>query len=143
VNTSQSSQNIQKAVPFFAVANIEASVKYYVDGLGFKMTKQWTPKGKLEWCWLERDNAALMLQEFHPKGHDSWVPKGPLGTGVSICFICDDALTIYREITAKGISATRPMVSNNMWNFGLTDPDGYRLEFESDTDVPEGTELSE
>jgi hypothetical protein len=26
-----------------------------------------------------------------------------------------------------------------MWNFGLSDPDGYRLEFESNTDVPEGT----
>jgi len=32
--------NIKQAGPFFAVANIEESVRYYVDGLGFKMTKQ-------------------------------------------------------------------------------------------------------
>jgi hypothetical protein len=30
-----------------------------------------------------------------------------------------------------------------MWVTSLTDPDGYRLFFESDTDVPEETKLSE
>jgi hypothetical protein len=30
-----------------------------------------------------------------------------------------------------------------MWTTGLSDPDGYRLEFESYTDVPEGTVFSE
>jgi lactoylglutathione lyase len=59
--------------------------------------------------------------------------------GVSICFICADALAIYGEVTARGIEASRPMVGNGMWNFSLSDPDGYRIEFESYTDVPEGT----
>ena len=30
-----------------------------------------------------------------------------------------------------------------MWVVGLTDPDGYRIYFESPTDVPEETFLSE
>jgi hypothetical protein len=30
-----------------------------------------------------------------------------------------------------------------MWETHVTDPDGYQLYFESATDVPEGTELSE
>ena len=33
--------NVKQAVPFFAVSNIEASVRYYVDGLGFEMTRKW------------------------------------------------------------------------------------------------------
>ncbi len=33
--------NVKQAVPFFAVSNIEKSIKYYVDGLGFKMTNKW------------------------------------------------------------------------------------------------------
>jgi len=33
--------NVKQAVPFFWVSSIEESVRYYVDGLGFKMTKQW------------------------------------------------------------------------------------------------------
>ena len=135
--------NVKQAVPFFRVSNIEASVRYYVDGLGFEMTHQWMPEGKLQWCWLERGDAALMLQEFRKEGHGAWVPEGKLGEGVSICFICEDALAIYREVTARGIQASRPFVGNGMWNTGLSDPDGYRIEFESNTDVPEGTEFSE
>jgi hypothetical protein len=30
-----------------------------------------------------------------------------------------------------------------MWVTSLSDPDGYRIDFESDTDVPEGTQFSE
>lgn len=44
---------------------------------------------------------------------------------------------------SRGIEASEPQVGNNMWVTGLTDPDGYRLFFESATDVPEETKLSE
>ena len=131
--------NVRQAVPFFAVSSMETSLRYYVDGLGFTMTLKWIDAGKLRWCWRERGGAALMLQEFKR----AWVPEGTLGAGVSICFICDDALALYREFTAKGIEAKRPFVGNSMWVTSLTDPDGYRLDFESTTDAPEETEYSD
>ena len=34
-------------------------------------------------------------------------------------------------------------VNHGMWVTSLTDPDGYRIDFESYTDVPEDTEFSE
>jgi len=40
--------NIRLAVPFFMVRNMQASLKFYVDKLGFKITNQWTPRGKIE-----------------------------------------------------------------------------------------------
>jgi lactoylglutathione lyase len=135
--------NVQQAVPFFAVSSIEASVRYYVDGLGFQMTKQWIDEGKLRWCWLQRGGAALMLQEFRKEGRESWKPDGKVGEGVSIYFICEDVVAIYREIRSRGVQASRPFVGNRMWVTSLTDPDGYRLEFESDTDAPEEAEYSE
>jgi catechol 2,3-dioxygenase-like lactoylglutathione lyase family enzyme len=135
--------NVKQAVPFFMVSNLEASIRYYVDGLGFEMTNKWIDEGKLRWCWLQRGGAALMLQEFKKEGHHAWVPEGKLGVGVSIYFICEDALAIYREVTSRGIQASKPFVGNGMWVTSLSDPDGYRIEFESYTDVPEGTEYSE
>ena len=66
-----------------------------------------------------------------------------MGVGVSICFICEDALAIYREVTSRGIQASRPFVGNGMWVTSLSDPDGYRIDFESTTDVPEETVFSE
>jgi lactoylglutathione lyase len=135
--------NVKQAVPFFRVSNIEESVRYYVDGLGFEMTKKWIPDGKLRWCWLQHGNAALMLQEFRKEGLNSWKPEGKVGVGVSICFICEDALAIYRQVISRGIKASRPFVGNGMWVTSVSDPDGYRIEFESYTDVPEETILSE
>ncbi len=85
----------------------------------------------------------MMLQEFPKEGHDSWVPEGNVGEGVSICFICKDALAIYRQVTSRGVQASRPVVGNGMWMTSLSDPDGYRIDFESDTDVPEDTVLAE
>ncbi len=136
-------KNLKQAVPFFGVSNIEESVRYYVEGLGFKMTNQWIHEDKLRWCWLERGGAALMLQEFWKEGHHANVPTEKLGVGVSICFICEDALAICREFRARGLQASKPFVGNGMWVTSLHDPDGYRLEFESYTDVPEETEFAE
>ena len=135
--------NVKQAVPFFRVSNIEKSVRFYIDGLGFTMTKQWTPEGKLRWCWLELGTAALMLQEFRKEGLNAWAPDGKVGLGVSICFQCEDAVALYREFFSRGIRATRPFVGNAMWVTTVEDPDGYKLEFESYTDAPEESVLPE
>ena len=135
--------NVRQAVPFFMVSDIAESLRFYVDGLGFRMTNQWIDEGKLRWCWLELGDAALMLQEPRKEGHDSWVPGGKVGVGVSICFTCEDALAIYRDVISRGVRASKPFVGNRMWVTSVSDPDGYRIEFESRTDVAEDTEYSE
>jgi lactoylglutathione lyase len=131
--------SLKQSVPFFFVKNIEASVRFYVEGLGFVMSKTWMPDGKLRWCWLERDEVALMLQEFSSES----VPAEKVGVGVSICFICEDAVALYHEYKGRNVDASRPFVGNGMWVTTLHDPDGYRLEFESLTDVAEDTVYSE
>jgi lactoylglutathione lyase len=129
--------NVEQAVPFFRVADMQQSLSFYMDGLGFTMKLEWIDEGKLRWCWLELGNAALMLQEFKNEGHNSWKPEGKAGIGVTICFICKDALTIYRQAVKAGLNVRRPFVGNAMWVTSLTDHDGYRLDFESPTDAPE------
>ncbi len=139
--------NVKQAVPFFGVANMESSLRFYVDGLGFKMKNYWIPDraedrpdGRIRWCWLELGDAAIMLQEFRPESR----PKDALGTGVNVCFQCEDALALYREFKSRGIETRqRPSVGNRLWVVPLTDPDGYRIEFSSPTDAPEESELEE
>lgn len=133
--------NVQQAVPFFGITNMEASLRFYVDGMGFEMTTKWTPDGdgRVRWCWLELGNAAIMLQEYR----ESKKPEGKLGTGVTTCFQCKDALAIYREFRARGIDAKRPFVGNGLWVTSAQDPDGYKLEFASPTDAPEESLFTE
>jgi lactoylglutathione lyase len=142
--SASTESNVQQAVPFFAVSSMEASLRYYVDGLGFVMTHKWIDEGKVRWCWLRLGNAAVMLQEIEKDGHHARTPEGKDGVGVSIYFICKDALAIHREVTARGIPAVaKPFVGNGMWVASFTDPDGCKLFFESPTDVPEETELAD
>jgi lactoylglutathione lyase len=131
--------NVQQAVPFLGITDIESSLRFYVTGLGFSLARQWAPEGRIRWCWLELGGASLMLQEYWKDGKPGGAPAGPLGQGVSICFMCADAIAVYRNAIARGLVASRPFVGNRLWVTSLTDPDGYRLDFESPTDVPEGT----
>ncbi len=143
MTTPHVQSNVQRAVPFFWVRSIEESLRFYVDGLGCKLTKQWVDEGKLRWCWLELGDAALMLQAFWREGPHRNVPAAPVGVGVSINFLCDDAVRLYHEFRGRGLDASRPMVGNGMWTTQVKDPDGYNLFFESPTDAPEESVLPE
>ena len=99
--------------------------------------ERWIDEGKLRWCWLQHGEAALMLQEFR-KG-----PDGKVGEGVSINFICDDAIAFYHAFKSRGVDVSRPLVGNGMWVTSSSDPDGYKLFFESKTDAPEETQYTD
>lgn len=129
--------NVKQAVPFFMIVNMTNSLNFYIKGLGFELKNKWEPGGNIEWCWLQLDNASIMLQEYRRP------PAEKLGEGVSVYFICEDALKIYSQVISRGFSAREPFVGNNMWVVSLKDPDGYNVFFESPTGVPEETMYSE
>ncbi len=113
------------------------SLDFY-NRLGFELKNKWEPGGTIEWCWLELDKVALMLQEYRQ------APQNIRhGVGVSICFMCKDALLVYHHALKQNLPAEEPFVGNNAWVVSLADPDGYRLIFESATEVPEETVYSD
>lgn len=135
--------NVKQAVPFFGVFNMEKSLQFYVDCLGFNKTKEWVVDGRVRWCWLEHGGASIMLQEFWTDAPQRKSANHKLGDGVSIAFICDDALTLYLEFLKKEVAVAEPFVGNGMWVVNVSDPDGYKVFFESLTDVPEETQYSQ
>ena len=141
--TSSSSDNLKQIVPLLGVTDMQRSLRFYLDGLGFTLKNQWEPEGKIRWCWLTRGGASLMLQEFVKEGHGGLRPEGALGQGVSLSFQCEDAVALYHEFRSRGLDPSEPFVGNSMWVTSLRDPDGYFVEFESITDVPEETKLSD
>lgn len=135
----KSNANVRQAVPFLMIADMEKSFAFYINGLGFELKLKWEPLGKIEWCWLQLDDASIMLQEYRTN-----VPTEKRGIGVSVCFMCEDALLIHKQVVSRGFStSSEPFVGNNLWVVELKDPDGYNICFESSTDVTEGTTYSE
>jgi lactoylglutathione lyase len=129
--------NVAAVVPLLAVTSIQRSLAFYVDGLGFKIRQRWAPNGRLRWCWMSLGGAALMLQEADE------ATRGPLGNGASLYFQCADAIAIYRDAAARGIHPLHePQVGNSSWEVFFADPDGYKINFSSPTDLPEETRLS-
>ena len=137
-------QNVTAVVPLLMVTNMERSLAFYVDGLGFSIQNRWVPDGRLRWCWMSLGGAALMLQEAVASNREKMAAAGVLGNGVSLNFSCSDALAIYRDAASRDIHTLRePQVGNLSWEVAFADPDGYRIHFSSPTDLPEETLLSE
>ena len=135
--------NIQYSTPLSMVSDMEVSLKFYVDGLGFQIRNTWTPGGKIEWCWLQREGGSVMLQEARVTKDKPYLSDNKPGAGLSIWFQCLDSLILYHEFLDNGIKADEPFVGNGLWDLHVADPDGYNVHFESPTDVPEETKYSD
>ena len=129
--------NVKQVVPFLHVRDIRKSLHFYREGLQFEIRHSWPGDEDLRWCWLTLGGASIMLQTTD-RDND------PASEGrLSLCFMCEDALQIYDESLVRGLSPVEPYVGNSLWVASFFDPDGNRIEFESPTDVAEGTKLSE
>lgn len=116
--------------PILRVENVEASLAYYVDVLGFKV--DWQVKG---YASVGRDRCHIMLAE-DAQGHaGTWVWIG-----------VEDAGRLYEEYKAKGAKIRHPP-TNYEWAYELQvfDRDGHvlRLGSEPKQDEPIGPWLDE
>jgi lactoylglutathione lyase len=137
--SSPHTMRLDEVVPFLGVTDMPRSLAFYIDGLGFAKVLDWVVDDRIRWCRLENGRTALMLQEYMPGSK----PEAAPGVGISLNYLCADAIALYDETKARGLEPSEPFVGNALWVTSLTDPDGFRLYFSSPTDAPEETRLSE
>lgn len=119
---------VQELVPLLRAQDIARSVDFYCEKLAFKMTMSWAPDGKLEWCRLEREGSAVMLQQACDEDGS---PEGR-GRGVEFYFNCRDANAEHVRLAGCGLNLDPPKVAfYGMNQLYLTDPDGYELCFQN------------
>ena len=133
----EDTSNVRQAVPFFRHHRHRGLNTLLRRRPGFKLKQQWAPAGRIRWCWLEHGDAALMLQEHWKDGRPA-VRRRPLGQGSRFASCSADAIASITRRSRCG-SRRRGRSSAKLWVTPLTDPDGYHLDFESPTDVPEDT----
>ena len=96
---------VHEVVPFLAVKDLQKSLAFYMDGLGFSFQDRWEDEGVLRWCQLLLGQAGLMLQQFKTEGPDSRRFNDNKGEGVMLCFFPDDAVEFYRAVTSRGVTS--------------------------------------
>ena len=110
------------AATIFTVRDVDASLAYYRDQLGFSVTFQYGEP--TYYVCLCRDEVAIHLRAAG--GKPSWIP----GNGAIAIFVRDvDAL--HAELVASGARVLQPPQDYpyGMRDFGVADLDGNQLTF--------------
>jgi len=131
------------------VADLEGSVHFYRDILGFELVFQWNPQAEyirtitgypdadIHAAILRLPDSDVFLEILEYRN----VEKAPVDTRTAnpgtahLAFFTDDCDGLYAELTAKGVKSVNPPVTPSIGpNTGgravyMIDPDGIRVEF--------------
>ena len=118
--------NLRDAAPGFTVNDLEKSLAWYRDVLGFVIKERWEQDGKLLGVEMAAGNVLFML------GQDDW-QKGRdrvKGEGVRIyCTTDEDIDQLAAGIKARGGTLTQEPKDQpwGMRDIAMEDPDGYKI----------------
>ena len=122
---------VQELWPLLFVADIERSLAFYRDQLGFSLVGNANSEGRTYWCRLQRGGASIMLQRAEAEDG----PAEGRGRGVGFYFVCDDADAVYAELTGRGLKLDPPKTTYyGMRQVFVPEPDAYVICFESRTE---------
>lgn len=124
---------LQTVWPLLAVDDLEASIVFWRDRLGFNLVgRAESDDGHLFWCRLERDGSSIMLQSAD-EAEDG--PAKGRGRGVTLYFVCDDVDAFFQEVSSRGLRAEPPTTAYyGMRQLYVPEPNGYLVCFESSAD---------
>jgi lactoylglutathione lyase len=122
---------MRSAAPGFTVDDIEKSLTWYRDVLGFHVKERMNHEGKLAGLEMMAGSVTFMLsQDDWKKGRDR-----AKGEGVRIyCMTVQDVDALAKQIKARGGTLTQEP-RDQPWgtrDFALVDPDGYKITIGAD-----------
>jgi catechol 2,3-dioxygenase-like lactoylglutathione lyase family enzyme len=126
----EAKRNLAAIRPSFIVKDLQASITYYRDRLGFQLDFQGPDEGPF-WAGVSRDGIGIML-----KAVGSDVPPIPNHTrhewappDAHIYSLDPDGL--FDDFSRRGASFVKTLsfVEEGLWGFAISDADGYVLVF--------------
>ena len=119
------SLRLRSIMPSFTVSDIQRSVAWYRDGLGFYVAERWEEGGRLQGAMLKAGACQLGLsQDDFSKGRDR-----AKGIGFRLwCETAQDVDAIAQRLRALGGNIVEE--PGNRWDaysFTAQDPDGFKI----------------
>jgi catechol 2,3-dioxygenase-like lactoylglutathione lyase family enzyme len=124
------SRNLASIRPFFIVKDLQASIAYYVERLGFHLDFQ-GPADDPYYAGVSRDDAGVMLKailaEVLPQPNHTRHPWARWDA--YIYTLNPDSL--FDEFRQRGVTFVKELsfIDDGLWGFEITDADGYVLAF--------------
>ena len=129
-NAEAASRNLASINPFFIVKDLQASISYYIERLGFQLDFQ-GPDQDPYYGRVSRDEIGIMLKAILPdvlprpnRSRHEWARWDAY-----IYTLDPDAL--FDEFRQRGASFVTELsfIDEGLWGFEVTDADGYVLAF--------------
>ena len=124
------SRNLVSITPFFIVKDLQASIAFYRDRLGFQLEFQ-GPPDDVYYAGVTREGASIMLKSISAD-----VPPAPNHTrhpwarwDAYVYTVDPDPL--YDEFRERGVSFVKQLsfIDDGLWGFEIHDADGYVIAF--------------
>lgn len=131
------SQKLQigEHVPMLVCKDVQASIKFYRDLLGFEVADRMDDVGLTGWASLTRGTNRLMLTSASYLKAPEKKDDGSLDSDVIHYFHCKDVVGIRNHLTGAGISVSDFYVRfYGKKEIEFSDPDGRLLIFGEDSD---------
>lgn len=120
---------LRSVTPTFTVDDLDRSLRFYADGLGFEVSERWEEEGKLLGVMLTAGSTQFGLsQDDWSRGRDR-----EKGVGFRIWAATEQDLDeLAQRLRQKGIEHDGPKTES--WGsrtLTVVDPDGFKLTFSS------------
>ncbi len=116
--------------PEFFVRDFAASLRFYVEKLGFQTVRQ---EPGFAVVALANAHVLLAAPDEATPGMGEWLASGPRGVGVNIRIMVDDVDALCRRLSANDVTVVRQIGDREygLRDFIIADPDGFLLRFAS------------
>jgi predicted lactoylglutathione lyase len=123
-------RNLLSISPFFIVKDLQVSIAYYIERLGFRLDFQ-GPDDDVYYAGVSRDGIGIMLKAILPDvlpcpNHT----RHPWARWDAYIYTLDPD-TLFDEFRQRGVSFVKELsfIDDGLWGFEVTDADGYVLAF--------------
>lgn len=122
--------NLLSISPFFIVKDLQVSIAYYIERLGFRLDFQ-GPDEDVYYAGVNRDGIGIMLKAILPNvlpcpNHT----RHPWARWDAYIYTLDPD-TLFDEFRQRGVSFVKELsfIDDGLWGFEVNDADGYVLAF--------------
>ena len=122
------STNLVSITPNFIVKDLQASIAFYRERLGFRLDYQGPDDGPI-WGKVSRDAIGIHFKEIGhgvlPSPNRTRHPWAPWDAYIYTL----DPDTLFDEFRQRGVSFVKELsfIDDGLWGFEITDADGYVL----------------
>jgi catechol 2,3-dioxygenase-like lactoylglutathione lyase family enzyme len=129
-NRERGNRNLVSICPFFIVKDLQASIAFYRDRLGFQVDFQ-GPEGDVYYAGVSRDGIGIMLKTILPDvlpcpNHT----RHPWARWDAYIYTLDPD-PLFEEFRSRDVPFVKELsfIDDGLWGFEITDADGYVLAF--------------